>query len=739
MSDIRSKIYSIDPATSPNGDPSNGTRSTDLDVEGGTSGQRAASNAGTLGLRVAPQEPTPIFRSVVPLVEPVGAAKPRKLTDTAITFDNTDEWSGAGVPVSETLATPALETRAERPARIGWIGLVFTLLTGLSLAAMIVAYLAVADEVGPLGLAALIMASTVPMIAVVTFWAGLRTFAETRHEAMRLREIADRLMRADDTVANDVSKLSSAIRRELALVDSRLAQTRSEVETLAAVLERNSADTDGLTRRIAEKTDLIARLSRSQREALSEVAEGIDQQIAALNSAVDRTAASLSETAQAAAEQVSGSSDALGRALDRTSTHKDEITSSADEAARTLGVSEQRLSVMSETLRDTLAELESLHAQYSDQSRNMSEQLSDDKAAMERALHKQSDLLSAVDAQIEMTEARLTSLVDHARDIQDQLTARLSDIDTTLGDADRRSRAFTADIADRVSDSVAQTRRELSIMEGEIRSLNDRMETARSELAASPPEAVSAPATEEPLPIGRLHITPLEGPGETSDAPQTFADDLSIPDIEAEPFAVPEILKPQAALEAPQAAPEIVTRPGFPSTEDGPVAQTAVAPPDPDWRWRDMLGTIEPIAPLQDESVAPTRAVERPGPGVPLPAPPRKPELAEGSDVVARLCEVRLPPSSVVEQSVIEAAHAARLSGGEAAQSATVFQTLNAPVIHLRGVLSADLEFRLRAESFRRSFDSYLDGLPELSAQRAELFTANGRAYLLCAAALSAG
>jgi hypothetical protein len=92
----------------------------------------------------------------------------------------------------------------------------------------------------------------------------------------------------------------------------------------------------------------------------------------------------------------------------------------------------------------------------------------------------------------------------------------------------------------------------------------------------------------------------------------------------------------------------------------------------------------------------------------------------------------------MVDDGTISDAESARQSGGETAQSEAVFARLNSPVIHLRGVLSADLEFRLRAEGFRRSYNTYLSDITVSSRLRAELASANGRAYLLCAAALSA-
>jgi hypothetical protein len=292
---------------------------------------------------------------------------------------------------------------------------------------------------------------------------------------------------------------------------------------------------------------------------------------------------------------------------------------------------------------------------------------------------------------------------------------------------------------------VAQTRREISIMESELRALQSRMDGAK---ATDRPPLLS----ENPKPAPkRVHLKPLE-----TDFPSLDIDDLAIPETNDD-----------ATLDLIEAVDDDQFNPGALNPTISPTEKDIVRRPGDDtqpvfgrgksdnsdtseknWRWRDMLGSIDPIvdndSPPQRSTPPPkpATAVERPGPGVPLRAPTSRPTVRasqpEGSDVVARLCEVKLAPSTVVDDATIAEAASARQSGGEAAQSHTVFTRLNSPVIHLRGVLSADLEFRLRAEGFRRSYHSYLSDLNDASRLRADLASANGRAYLLCAAALSA-
>ncbi|MGJ8559833.1 MAG: hypothetical protein ACSHX3_06315 [Litorimonas sp.] len=629
--------------------------------------------------------------------------------------------------------------QAPASARLGWVGPVLTGLTGLAIGTLVYAYMTEADSISSIGLAGLVMAIIVPMVAVIALWATLRALAANREESIRLAEVADRLTRVDEAVTSDVVRMSSAIKRELAQVDSRLAQSRDEVDTLVALITRQSTEMNGMTQRLTDRSETIAKTVTDQRHAFAGLATDFDARMAALTQSIETQRDALDESGRAAAKRVSEASDALDHATKLTADHGDAIATAASTANISITEAEVRLSSLSERIKAQAEELDDFYERRTKQLSDLSERLTNDKGLAETALYSQTEKLGAVDAQLEITESRLTDLLDHAGQVQAQLTARLSDIDSTLSDADQRSRAFTADIADRVSDSVAQTRREISIMESELRALQSRMDGAKSANLALEPSPNKATSSK------RVHLKPLD-----TDFPSLDENELIIPEgddddtldlIEAiidEPFDTALIAEPTV----PQG--DVIRRPGDADSASRIFGRGKPEKSDKNWRWRDMLGSIDPITERDPgpSSAPPPKpaatAVDRPGPGVPLRAPSVRAPQPEGSDVVARLCEVKLAPSAVVDDGTISDAEAARQKGGEAAQSEAVFARLSAPVIHLRGVLSADLEFRLRAEGFRRSYHGYLRDITDSSHLRAELASANGRAYLLCAAALSA-
>lgn len=614
-------------------------------------------------------------------------------------------------------------------ARLGWVGPVMTGLTGLALSALIYAYIVQAGPISPIGLAGLIMAVIVPMVSVIALWATLRALAANRVETLRLAEVTDRLTRADEAVTSDIARMSSAIKRELAQVDSRLAQSRDELDTLVALITRQSTEMNGMTQRLTDRSETIAKTVTDQRDAFAGLSTDFDTRMTALTRGIDTQRDALDASGNAAAKRVGEASEALDHATKLTAEHGDAIALATSTANASITEAEARLGSLSERIKSQAEELDAFYERRTKQLSDLSERLSDDKGLAETALYSQTEKLGAVDAQLEMTESRLTDLLEHAGQVQAQLTARLSDIDSTLSDADQRSRAFTADIADRVSDSVAQTRREISIMESELRALQSRMDGAKSsDLSFESTTKAEAPRT-------RVHLKPLD-----TDFPSLDQDDLAIPDDEDTLDLIEAIDDTPLNAASPEA--DLVRRPGDDLAKGLGFGRGKPEKSDKNWRWSDMLGSMDSIsdrepAPSSAPPPKPSPTIERPGLGIPLRPPSARAPQPEGSDVVARLCEVKLAPSAVVDDGTISEAETARQKGGEKAQSETVFARLNAPVIHLRGVLSADLEFRLRAEGFRRSYNSYLGDISDPSSLRAELASANGRAYLICAAALS--
>jgi hypothetical protein len=707
----------------------------------------------------------------------------------------------AAVPLSPARITPPHHTPVEYANSPGWVGPVLALTTGISIALLIYVLSGSDAARTPLGLVAIGLGAVIPMTAVMALWASLQSQKRNRFETQQLATLADRLTRADKTVSLEVETLASAIRRELSTVDSRLAQTRNEIETLAAIIERQSAETDGMARRMTERNEAISEMTGAQRAAFSDLTDTIDAQLKNLSEHVSTHGQSLSNASEATFLNIVEATRSLDKIIESTAERTQQIKVEAGVASDALLAAESKLSTLTQRMSSQVEDIEKIFEMRARQIDALASRVSDEKIHSQDALSKQSDLLKAVDAQIDMAEARLSQLLDQAQSVQDQMASRLTDLEDSLGEADRRAREYTSNVADRVEESMGQTRRELSIMESEVRALKSRLADidnapSASQLAASPltlspltdapdspqsdsgsmsaqdpndrqgaKNAVESQSGQDSLAqndSGAMQDATLDAFSEADMSLQAF-DDLAIPEIEDEAddisseFLQTDMTEPVLAptdepIFAAPDEPELIRRPGDVTDEavraasDPESERRAISFPDKNWRWRDMLGSLDPASPparqdekaRQDKKEGQSRRVERPGPGVPLPPPQDRPAVLDAPDVIQRLCEVKLPPDTVVKDVVIQQAAAARRAGGEAAQSSTVFTHLNSPVIHLRGVLSADAAFRQRVETFRRDFNHDLDGLSEPALLQSALASQTGRAYLLCAAALFA-
>lgn len=744
MSDISKKIFPIEPTADEDPiaivpDIEDDTVSDPQGKAGGPKNSGAESE-NSLPLRRIDDVPDPVFRPIIHLVKPVEDTQKEglseKLTITTepiaetVSFitDETPETPDKApeqivLPQRPSILTPVRVDPPEPERGLGWIGPTLTLLTGLSVGALIVAFVGTDAALTPINLGIIATASIIPMIAALALWICLRAFAKTKSEAVRLAAVSEKLLSVDESVADDVARLSTAIRLELARVEERLSQTRNELEMVATTLTKQFADADSLVRGISSRSERIATAASEQRKSVQDMSGLIETRLSALTEKLVQTGKDVSELTQAASDCIDRSTDTL-----KTST----VTSA--EQADQLVEQTQRLLQAQKEIETKIADLGSTYEKRIKQTEGLVKRLSSEASDADQSLTQQSVHLTSVNSQIESMGSRLTALIEQAKSVQDELTSRLSDINATLVDADQRSKDFTSDISERIEESLSQTRRDLYSIDRDVRALHDRMHQTQ----ITPPTIT--PSRPEPLTItpepkrpsapspSQLDLTPIE---------DTFTDDLAIPQIDetsafdADDDQILTLTQPIEAFDQAQDGnsgnSDIVTRPGNVEAPINP------KPQDKNWRWRDMLGGLDHQASPPDTGEA--KRVHRPGPGVPL-SPPTTPRVSvDGSDVVSRLRDVELPPAQAVDDLVIQKAVSARMSGGEDAQSSAVFAHLNTSLIHLRGVFAADPKFRSRAEGFRREYDAALRGIGNSADLSKALSTDSGRAYLLCAAA----
>lgn len=722
MSDISKKIFPVEPT--PDEDPiaivpeiSDDTVQNPQETSGGPKNS-GVEDAPKLPLRRIDDVPEPVFRPIMHLVKPVEDAKKdglsEKLTITTEPIAETvsfitDETPEAPDEPADKIILPERRSalspmRIETPepqSGLGWIGPSLVVLTGLSVAALIVAFAGTQAVLTPLNMGIMAAAAVVPMLTALAFWMSLRAFSKARSEANRLATISQKLVSVDETVADDVTRLSTAIRLELARVEERLAQTRNEVEAVSKVLMKQFSDADSLVRGISSRSENISKAAHAQKQSVDEMSGLLETRLTKLTETLSQTSKEVSDLTEAASD-----------CIDKSTNSLKEATVESAETADHLVDQTQRLLQSQEQIESRIEALSSTYEQRIKQTEGLAKRLSDEASSADQTLTQQAVHLTSVNSQIESMESRLTALIDHAKSIQEELSSRLAEIDKTMRDANSRSSEFVSGLSGRIEDSLSLTKREISSLETDVSSLQSRMSSAQSEPDAQP----------------HLDLLPMD---------DSFADELAIPEIEDPSAADPDedqILTLSEPIEFFDEAPtsrlrtdDIVTRPGNVEAPINPKGQ------DKNWRWRDMLGGLDhPASPPEPQE---TRKVDRPGPGVPLSLPSSPHLSVDSKAIIARLKEVELSPAQTIDDLVIQKAASARLSGGEDAQSSAVFAHSNAAVIHLRGVLAADPHFRARAENFRREFNDALQSFSTVSELTKTLSKEGGRAYLLCAAA----
>jgi uncharacterized coiled-coil protein SlyX len=632
-----------------------------------------------------------------------------------------------------------------------WAGIILGVLTLIALATWTYSHFAGAngglDNLSTWQWAGLICAVIVPAAAVVALFATLNALKTVRERSDRLAAITDRLTRADSTVANEIESLATVIRREIAAVDARMAETRQTLDGFKSAIAEQGKDLDKTTKTMAERSETVGRALTLHRQAFDSLSTTFDAQMGRLSEQMSVQRTDFEGTTAKAEADLTASKTAIEAAGTALSDTISQATNSTKTAQETLDAARDRLAEIIIQVEGTTTELDTVYTKHSAQLSALSEKAIDEKNSTEAALLAQAERLGAIDAQIEITESRLSQLVDHARSIHETLSTQITAIDNTLDSADARSQRFTADLSNRVSDAVADARRDISMMEEDLRALQVRLRTtddasAELDLTAGPSQSPSSRVRLRPL---ETDFPSLEPPHPTyNEREKTPLDLVELAKDDSQPSTDDISLEADTPLgESRGGNRDVLRRPGDPepskkrrsfgrANEESKKERSG-------WRWRDMLGGMDPLDSEADGSkniIDNNPKIIRPPAGVPLSPIPPAPQLPDGSDVVARLCEVQLAPSAVVDEGTIIEASQTQTTVGKEQMAKLVSHRLDGPVAHLRGVLAADLEFKLRAESFVRSMDGQVSSISDPDKMRATLGSASGRAFLLCSAAL---
>ena len=132
--------------------------------------------------------------------------------------------------------------------------------------------------------------------------------------------------------------------------------------------------------------------------------------------------------------------------------------------------------------------------------------------------------------------------------------------------------------------------------------------------------------------------------------------------------------------------------------------------------------------------------LDRPAPTPPAQTlnniPGRAPK--DSINIQDRLDRIDLSPAAIVDEGTIIDATQARINKGETGLAETVRQRLSDPISHLQKNMNTDAALASDVKQFVSDFSERVSSTPIAApALRAVYSSPDGRAYLLCAAAIS--
>ena len=604
--------------------------------------------------------------------------------------------------VQPLMSPPSNLEPLKPPRAAGWLILAFGLLYIIG-AGLYFGSPLLTRPIELLPIAGIAVLLVLPLILLFLLWRTLRHLSHITFENSKLTRTAEILVTPDKEALNRTETLSEGIRNEISKVNSGLSQTVEAFKDvqLAITREAQALDTAGIA--LTTRSDDVGRTLTLQRQALEGLSGTFDTRMDALSTQISDASQTLEGICTAAESKLLSA----GEALQKTTALVDEtVTSSASR----LGDKITSLEATSENLNSSTSSLATSLNESADSLLQSDFAFTENTTAL-TTLNKQTQAqISELQATIGHGYEVVTELREAAESNKTIIATHYEDLSTQLKQSEDNTLAAQGKTARMVETNLAQMRRDFTRMETELKSLQAKLNNAKA-AAQDIPEVEQKSA--------RLKLKPLDTDFPPVEPPRHVLP--SKPKPKYEPIAeTPMNLGADMEIETLDEPlinfePEVIRRPF--AVEEKPKAKGFGRRKDKDeksgWRWRDMLGNLE-----------------RPD-GNALAA------NQGGVNAVALLSALKLSPSAIVDEGTVVDATQARVNKGEPGLAAAVTEKLPEAVTHLRESLNRDSNLKADLLSFTSNFSNNLSNTPPTAlALRAALGSPEGRAYLLCAAAL---
>ncbi|MEP1231148.1 MAG: hypothetical protein ABJG88_10770 [Litorimonas sp.] len=728
MSDISKKILSLEPDVTPNNPAGKDSIIRSIDLETPT---RAVK-------KPLPKTPSS-YASDIPSLRGTQAGSddfPDFITRSdAIIETNTNGPKARATMHGNNSSIQDTSYRVEPPKTtwIMWTGITLTFIWIGAVAALYFGVFGAAlSALTPMALSGLILATLLPAILITMLWLTWRRLAHISYEAGRVAHAAQILTQADKTALANTRSLAVGIQSEMSILDEQLAKMLSRFEALKTDITAHGQDINAVGLTLTERSDDVGRNLTLQRQALESITGTFDTRMETLGTTIETQSAKLSEVTQNAAKHIETAEETLTKAAQTLDKTGQDIHLVSQDTAKTIQANADTLTANHENLSELHEKITELVKALTIQQ----DKVKQDLAAQSENLHDMSNMAKnstdMLQQNLSLGSDLLSALSTTNQSTQDTVQQQFSDMKNMLEHTQERADELAQTANNRVKDSLSQTRKDLSKLETDMQVLSAQISNAREQNTQLELGMLNA-SSPNPSGTGRLKLKPLETDFPPVEPPRSPYSDKSLFANETQPVfeddfddndlhipinlgADMEIANPDAELT--EFDPDLL-RPASPTGRGFGKSQNTKEKSKHGWRWRDMLGGLD--RPDHTQNTA-----------APLTAPPL------GETVVNRLTSMQLSPAALVDEGTVIEAAKARLKTGPASMLSIVETRLPSPIAHLRSELAQDNDFQNTAKSFVTQYGQIIAQVsPQDNILRGKLGTSEGRAYLICAAALS--
>ncbi len=554
----------------------------------------------------------------------------------------------------------------------------------------------------------LVLLLILPIVLLIVLGTALRNLGRLSQQTLRYAQAAEILVTPETEALGRATTLAGAIQTEISKFNQQLETTvgaLKKVETSVS-LESQALDAAGL--QLSSRSEDVGRNLTLQRQALESISGTFDARMGTLSAQITETSKELENVCVEAETRLSKAGGSLMETTAQTETHITASTKQITEEIAALGEVNSKIETTSETMSSDLVKsaekLQKLQTKLDERAEAL-EMLSTGTVSqitnLQTTLDHGNQMLSDFQSAADLRESEMTHLYDRL-----SLQLKKSE-DDTLASQGQTARVVEA--------NLSQMRRDFGQMETDLKTLQVKLNNLRE-------HADELPAPE--VKPSRLNLTPLSSDFPPVEPPRQAVKREPL-GLRHTPFDLDadmelEIPADEIADIIPEVNPDVISRPGQPvSSKKGFGRRNDKE--SSGWKWRDMLGGLE-----------------KPG-SVPGAANLTSPQTADSTsiNIVERLNALKLSPSAFVDEGTVIDATQARINAGAAGLASVVVERLPDAVAHLKGHMSVNMSLANEVKHFADSFATTIASTPPTApALRAALGSPDGRAYLLCEAAL---